>query len=192
MGISRRRAVDRLKRQVAREQRRFDAKVLAQDLVGALRHNDRQEQVIVTLLEREPTDLSHRITLAGVMFDRSTVMDRLGLGTAAIEAAQHSLDIYASFEPLRCAVAAAGEQLRVMRTDVQKVELLIAHAAGVRAHLAQLLAKYEGPAEAAAVKRHGREAVAIWDTLARFGTTTAQVDAARIRAQYEAAMQRLR
>jgi hypothetical protein len=192
MGIWRRRALDRLKRRVASEQRKFDAKALARDLVGALRHNDRQERLIVTLLEHDPAELSHRFMLARVLCDRSVVMDRLGLGVAAVESARHSLAIYASVEPGRCAAAGVGEQLRVMRTDAKEVSLLIAHAAGVRAHLAKLLAKYEGPAQAAAVYQYGREAAVTYEALLRFGAPTDQVDATRIRAQYEAAMQRLR
>jgi hypothetical protein len=188
----RRGAVERLKRRATSEQHNFHAKIRAHDLLGALRHSDQQEQAITALIEREPDVSVHHFMLAGVLYNRSTVLDGLALGEAAITSARRSLDIYESFDPVRGAAAAVERQLRAMRSNSQEAERLIAHAADVRARLARLLAKYEGQSQAAAVHRHGKEAIATYEALVRFGTETTQADVERIRAQYKAAQGHLR
>ena len=180
-------AVKRLRRLTTTEQRWFDACIKVGDPIGALRHSTRQEEAINGLIRREPDEPIHRFFLAGVFYNRATVLDVLGLGEDAVADARRAVEIYEEFDLVRGAPAGVERQLRATRPDAAAAEPLIAQAADARARLARLLAKYHGKAEAAAVHRHGKAAVEIYEQLLRHGRETKQADVDRIRAQYEAA-----
>ncbi|GGM76025.1 hypothetical protein GCM10011609_09950 [Lentzea pudingi] len=192
MGIFARRTVDRLRRRATSEQKLFDACVRAGDAVGALRHSDLQERAIAELVEREPGENFHRFQLAGVLYNRATVLDAMGLGGEAVDAGRRAVETYATFDPVGGASSAVQRQLRELRADGFAAETLIRHTADARARLARLLAKYEGSIQADAVHRHGKAAIETYEGLLRHGTETTQADLDRVTAQYEAAREHLR
>lgn len=192
MGIFGGWAVRRLRQRATNEQKLFYACVRVGDALGALRHSDLQEQAIEKLVRREPGVMIHRFFLAGVFYNRATVLDAVGLGEQAVAAARRSVEIYDESDLVRGAPGGVERQLRTTRRDADAAEPLIAQAADARARLARLLAKYHGKAQAAAVHRHGKAAVEIYEQLLRYGRETTQADLDRIRAQYAAAKEHLR
>jgi hypothetical protein len=191
MGIFARRSASRLRQRVSSEQRLFDACIGSGDGEGALRHSALQEQTITELTRREPHEPFHRFLLAGVFYNRATVLDAVGRGDDAVTAARHAVDTYATFDPVAAAPTAVARQLREMRSDTIAAETLIRHAADARARLARLIAKHEGKAQAAAVHRHAKAAIETYQALLRHGRETTQADVDRVTAQYEAAKEHL-
>ena len=192
MGIFGGWAVRRLRQRATNEQKLFHACVRVGDALGALRHSDLQEQAIEKLVQREPGVPIHRFFLAGVFYNRATVLDAVGRGEEAVAAARRSVELYEESDMLRGDPSSVEFLLRVTRPDLTVTEPMIAQAADARARLARLLAKYHGKAQAAAVHRYGRAAVEIYRQLLRYGRETQQADLDRIREQYAAAKAHLR
>ncbi|WP_394619423.1 hypothetical protein JNUCC0626_10085 [Lentzea sp. JNUCC 0626] len=142
----------RLRAKATTEHQRFEAAVRAQDLREALRHSELLEKTITELTEREPGQAFHRFQLAGVQYNRATVLDALGRGDEAVAAAQSAVRTYAAFDPASGDPAAVARQLREMRTDGVAPETLIRHAADAAARLARLLAKYESDVDQIATR----------------------------------------
>jgi hypothetical protein len=192
MGMFGRWAVRRLQQRATNDQRKFDACIRAGDLIGALRHSDDLQWAIDGLVAREPGKRIHRFFLAGVFYNRATVLDAVGRGEEAVAAARRSVELYEESDMLRGDPSSVEFLLRVTRPDLTVTEPMIAQAADARARLARLLAKYHGKAQAAAVHRYGRAAVEIYRQLLRYGRDTQQADLDRIREQYAAAKAHLR
>ncbi|GLY50408.1 hypothetical protein Lesp01_40640 [Lentzea sp. NBRC 102530] len=179
------RTATRLRAKATVEHQRFEAAVRAQDLHGALRHSELLEKTISELIEREPGQAFHRFQLAGVQYNRATVLDALGRGDEAVAAAQSAVRTYAAFDPASGDPAAVARQLREMRTDGIAPETLIRHAADAAARLARLLAKYEG-------KAPGTTPLDTYGQLHRHGDETTQADVDRIATQLDDARRSLR
>lgn len=192
MGIFGRTSITTLRRRASAERRGFEASVRANDVTGALRHSEREEQAISQLVTREPGEPFHKFVLAGVFYNRATVLDAIGQGAEAVAAARKAVDHYEAYDPALGAPDAVERQLRTMRGQSDSVETLIAHAADARARLARLLAKYEGRSRADAVHHHGKAAIETYEALLRFGNETTRSDVDRIRVQYDEAKRHLR
>ncbi|WP_434449988.1 hypothetical protein [Lentzea sp. E54] len=192
MGIFGRWAVTRLRERASSKQRLFEACIRSGDAAGALRHSQQQENAITELTAREPHEKFHLFLLAGVFYNRATVLDAIGRGSDAVAAARSAVRTYTNFDPAAGSPGAVERQLREMRSDAVAAETLIAHTADARARLARLLAKYEGRAQAEAVHRHGKAAIETYEALLRYGDETTWADVDRVVAQYEAAKEHLR
>ncbi|MGI5499684.1 hypothetical protein [Lentzea sp. CA-135723] len=185
MGIFGGRTVARLRAKATTEHQRFEAAVRANDLAEALRHSELLEKTITELTEREPGEAFHRFQLAGVQYNRATVLDALGRGDEAVAAAQSAVRTYAAFDPTTGDPAAVARQLREMRADGIAAEILIRNAADAAARLARLLAKYEG-------KARDDAPLDTYEQLREHGDDTTQADVDRIAAQQAAAEAHLR
>jgi len=187
MGMFGRWAVRRLQQRATNDQRKFDACIRAGDLIGALRHSEDLQWAIDGLVARERGKRIHRFFLAGVFYNRATVLDAVGRGEEAVAAARRSVELYEESDMIRGDPSFVQVLLAVTRPDATVTEPMIAQAADARARLARLLAKYHGNEEAIAVHRYGRAAVEIYEQLLRYGRETKQADLDRVRAQYAAA-----
>jgi hypothetical protein len=194
MGMFGRWAVRRLQQRATNDQRKFDACIRAGDLIGALRHSEDLQWAIDGLVARERGERIHRFFLAGVFYNRATVLDAVGRGEEAVAAARRSVELYEESDMIRGDPSFVQVLLAVTRPDATVTEPMIAQAADARARLARLLAKYHGkePGQAAAVHRYGRAAVEIYEQLLRYGRETKQADLDRVREQYAAAKAHLR
>ncbi|MFI7680942.1 hypothetical protein [Actinophytocola sp. NPDC049390] len=187
-----RRGIEKDRHRASSEIRQSIACAEAGALATAMIHSRRAEDCIDRLMRHEPDGLYHRLVLAGLLYNRATILDGLGEGDDSLAAARTANELYEDFDPSHGDPSAVAPLLREFRSDSQEVETLMAQAADARARFARLLAKYDGRSAVEAVHRHGSAAVQTYQALVRAGHHFGQSDVARVTDQYDAAKNHLR
>ncbi|WP_157182567.1 hypothetical protein [Sciscionella marina] len=186
-----RRGIEKDRQRASSAMRRSIARAESGDLVMAVRHSADAEACVERLMRHEPENTYHRFVLAGLLYNRATILDRTGEGAAALAAARAASELYEDLDPSHGDPSAVEPLLRGFRDEGQEMETLIAHAADARARFARLLAKNQRASAAAAARQHGRAAVRTYEVLARAGQHFSQADVDRVREQYRAVREHL-
>jgi tetratricopeptide (TPR) repeat protein len=158
----------------------------------AYAHSQQAIDAVAHLRAVQPHDPEHVVQLAEKLYHHAAILDELGNTVQAVAAARDALALYRDLSGGDLAPADAAQLAGLASIhgpadpNVASPTEIAVMTADVKARLAGLIAKSEGPNGAAEVRRLGREALAMYERLA-IRDSRYRIDLERVTGEYDQA-----